>query len=107
EDPRAGFRPSPGVITTLHTPGGVGVRVDTHAYAQYAIPPYYDSLIAKLITHGRDRDEAIERMVRALEEFVIEGIATTIPLHKAIINTPEFRSGNFNTKFLETVDLKY
>jgi acetyl-CoA carboxylase, biotin carboxylase subunit len=107
EDPRHGFRPSPGLITSFHTPGGVGVRVDTHAYAQYAIPTFYDSLIAKLITHGRDREEAIERMLRALEEFVVEGVATTIPMHLAILNTPEFRSGNFNTKFIETVKLTY
>ena len=79
--------------------------MDTHAYAQYLIPPYYDSLIAKLITHGRDREEAIERMLRSLEEFVVEGIPTTIPLHLAILRTPEFRSGKFNTKFLETVEI--
>ncbi len=107
EDPRQNFRPSPGMITALHTPGGVGVRVDTHAYALYNIPTFYDSLIAKLITHGRDRDEAIERMMRALDEFVIEGVATTIPLHRAILNTPEFRSGQFNTKFLENVKLSF
>ena len=101
EDPAQNFRPSPGKITSFHTPGGVGVRVDTHAYAQYVIPPHYDSLIAKLITHGQDRAEAIERMLRALEEFVIEGVATTIPLHKAILSHEKFRSGDFNTKFLE------
>ncbi len=87
EDPAQNFRPSPGKITAFHTPGGYGVRVDTHAYAQYLIPPYYDSLIAKLITHGSNREEAINRMARALEEFVVEGVATTIPLHQAIINT--------------------
>lgn len=107
EDPKQNFRPSPGLITSFHTPGGVGVRVDTHAYAQYVIPTFYDSLIAKLITHGRDREEAIERMLRALAEFVVEGVATTIPMHLAILNTPEFRSGNFNTKFIETVKLTY
>ena len=107
EDPRRGFRPSPGKLTSFHVPGGVGVRVDTHAYAQYVIPPFYDSLLAKLITHGRNRDEAIERMVRALEEFVIEGVATTVPLHQAILSNDVFRSGNFNTKFLEVVDLNY
>ena len=101
EDPAQGFRPSPGTITSFHTPGGVGVRVDTHAYAQYMIPPFYDSLIAKLITHGKNRSEAIERMVRALDEFVVEGVATTIPLHKAILENERFRSGDFNTKFLE------
>ncbi|MBN1558701.1 acetyl-CoA carboxylase biotin carboxylase subunit [candidate division KSB1 bacterium] len=105
EDPAQGFRPSPGIITSLHTPGGVGVRVDTHAYAQYMIPAYYDSLIAKLITHGKNRAEAIERMLRALDEFVIEGVATTIPLHKAILANERFRNGNFNTKFLETENL--
>jgi acetyl-CoA carboxylase, biotin carboxylase subunit len=107
EDPKHGFRPSPGLITSFHTPGGVGVRVDTHSYAGYVIPSFYDSLIAKLITHGRDREEAIERMLRALEEFVVEGVSTTIPMHLAILNTPEFRSGNFNTKFIETVKLTY
>lgn len=106
EDPAQNFRPSPGKITSFHTPGGFGVRVDTHAYAQYVIPPYYDSLIAKLITHGRNRDEAINRMARALEEIVVEGVATTIPLHRAILNTDEFRSGNFNTSFIETVNIK-
>lgn len=106
EDPAQNFRPSPGKITSFHTPGGFGVRVDTHAYAQYVIPPYYDSLIAKLITHGRNREEAINRMARALEEFVVEGVATTIPLHRAILNTDEFRSGKFDTSFIETVNIK-
>ncbi|MBN1479966.1 acetyl-CoA carboxylase biotin carboxylase subunit [candidate division KSB1 bacterium] len=101
EDPAQNFRPSPGKITSFHTPGGFGVRVDTHAYAQYKIPPYYDSLIAKLITHGKDRAEAIERMLRALEEFVIEGVATTIPLHRAILKNERFRLGDFNTRFFE------
>jgi len=106
EDPAQNFRPSPGKITAFHTPGGYGVRVDTHAYAQYQIPPYYDSLIAKLIAHGKDRETAINRMKRALEEFIIEGVATTIPLHQAILNTPEFRSGNFDTSFIEKMDIK-
>jgi acetyl-CoA carboxylase biotin carboxylase subunit len=101
EDPALGFRPSPGKISSFHIPGGPGVRVDTHAYAQYVIPPYYDSLIAKLITTGKNRDESIVRMERALDEFVIEGIATTIPLHQKIIAHERFRQGNFNTKFLE------
>ncbi|MBN1466592.1 acetyl-CoA carboxylase biotin carboxylase subunit [candidate division KSB1 bacterium] len=105
EDPAQGFRPSPGTITSFHTPGGVGVRVDTHAYAQYMIPAFYDSLIAKLITHGKNRAEAIERMLRALDEFVIEGVATTIPLHKAILANERFRNGNFNTKFLENENI--
>ncbi len=105
EDPAQNFRPSPGTITSFHTPGGVGVRVDTHAYAQYMIPPYYDSMIAKLITHGQDRAEAIERMSRALDEFIIEGVATTIPLHQAILKNERFRSGDFNTKFLEVENI--
>jgi acetyl-CoA carboxylase biotin carboxylase subunit len=106
EDPMLDFRPSPGKITSFHIPGGLGVRVDTHAYAQYVIPPYYDSLIAKIITHGRDRKEAMDRMQRALEEFIIQGIATTIPLHQKILKNDNFRQGKFNTKFLETFDFK-
>jgi len=101
EDPEQDFRPSPGKITAFHVPGGPGVRVDTHAYAQYVIPPYYDSLIAKLIVHGRDRDEAIGRMERALEEFIIEGIKTTIPFHQMMMRHPDFKAGNFDTKFVE------
>jgi acetyl-CoA carboxylase biotin carboxylase subunit len=101
EDPAHDFRPSPGKITSFHVPGGPGVRVDTHAYAQYVIPPFYDSLIAKIITHGRTRDEAIVRMSRCLEEFVIEGIHTTIPFHMMVLDDSEFRSGNFDTKFVE------
>ncbi|MBN1999482.1 acetyl-CoA carboxylase biotin carboxylase subunit, partial [candidate division KSB1 bacterium] len=107
EDPTRDFRPSPGLITSFHVPGGPGVRVDTHAYAQYVIPPYYDSLVAKLITHGKDREEAILRMERALEEFVIEGVATTIPLHQKILRNDKFRSGDFNTKFLEGFDFEH
>jgi len=101
EDPDAGFRPSPGTISAFHVPGGHGVRVDTHAYAPYAIPPYYDSLLAKLLVHGKDRDEAIVRMLRALDEFIIEGIATTIPFHRKVIDSAEFRSGRFDTTFVE------
>jgi len=101
EDPSKGFRPSPGKITAFHTPGGPGVRVDTHAYAQYQIPPFYDSLIAKIITHGKDRAEAIGRMIRGLEEFVIEGIATTIPFHIKVLQDPNFQKGEFDTKFIE------
>ena len=101
EDPEKNFRPSPGVITSFHAPGGPGIRVDTHAYAQYRIPPYYDSLVAKVITHGQDRDDAILIMERALEELVIEGIKTTIPLHLEILKTEKFRSGNYSTKFIE------
>ena len=107
EDPTRNFRPSPGKITNFHVPGGLGVRVDTHAYDQYVIPPYYDSLIAKIITHGQDRDEAIARMLRSLEEFVIEGISTTIPLHQRIMSDKKFKSGDFNTKFLEDFDLNF
>ncbi|MDE3136643.1 MAG: acetyl-CoA carboxylase biotin carboxylase subunit [Acidobacteriota bacterium] len=100
EDPDT-FRPSPGRITAFHVPGGPGVRVDTAAYADATIPPYYDSLIAKLVTHGRDRDEALARMRRALELFVIEGIRTTIPLHRRILADPEFVAGRFDTGFLD------
>ncbi len=105
EDPFQGFRPSPGVITSFHSPGGPGVRVDTHAYSQYKIPPYYDSLIAKVITHGKDRNEAIVRMIRALEEFVVEGVATTIPLHLRIFHDENFKNGIFDTRFLESFDM--
>lgn len=101
EDPAKGFRPSPGKINIFHTPGGPGVRVDTHAYAQYLIPPFYDSLIAKIITHGKDRDEAIRRMIRSLEELVIEGIETTTPFHLKVLQDKDFRNGEFNTKFIE------
>lgn len=101
EDPDKGFRPNPGTITIFHTPGGPGVRVDTHGYAQYQIPPFYDSLIAKVITHGKNREEAIVRMIRSLEEFVIEGIKTTIPFHLKVLRDPDFRRGEFDTKFIE------
>jgi acetyl-CoA carboxylase, biotin carboxylase subunit len=102
EDPSAGFRPSPGHITSLHFPGGFGVRVDSHAYAGYYISPYYDSLIAKLIVKGKNREEAISRMHRALDEFVIEGIKTTIPFHKKLMKNEKFQSGIFDTNFIET-----
>jgi acetyl-CoA carboxylase biotin carboxylase subunit len=95
------FTPSAGRITAFNTPGGTGVRVDTHAYQDAVIPPYYDSLIAKLIVRGKDRNEAISRMSRALEMFVVEGIHTSIPLHRRIMADPDFRSGNFDTKFME------
>lgn len=102
EDPFNGFRPSPGKITALHFPGGFGVRVDSHIYQEYVIPPYYDSMIAKLIVHARTRDEAIARMLRALEEFVIEGVHTTIPFHIKLLNSSEFRSGvDYDTKFID------
>jgi len=104
EDPEANFRPHPGTITSFHLPGGHGIRVDTHAYAHYVIPPYYDSLLAKLIAHGRDRDEAVVRMERALEEFVVEGIKTTIPFHQRVIADPRFRAGIFDTTFIQGME---
>lgn len=104
EDPANGFRPSPGKITNLHMPGGHGVRVDSHVYAGYTIPPNYDSMIAKLIVSGQSREEVITRMKRALSEFVIEGIKTTIPFHLKLMDDKQFREGNFTTKFLETFD---
>jgi acetyl-CoA carboxylase biotin carboxylase subunit len=95
------FTPSAGKITTFHPPGGTGVRIDTAAYAEGTIPPYYDSLIAKLVVRGKDRDEAISRMSRALEMFIVEGIYTTIPLHRRILADPDFRAGNIDTSFIE------
>jgi acetyl-CoA carboxylase biotin carboxylase subunit len=100
EDPEK-FTPSPGTITAFNPPGGLGVRVETAAYTQYVIPPYYDSMIAKLIVHAATRDEAIMRMKRALDEFIIEGVKTTIPMHKKILDDPDFRQGNISTKFME------
>ncbi len=105
EDPYNDFRPCPGKITTLHTPGGHGVRVDSHIYAGYTIPPYYDSMIAKVIAVAQTREEAINTMERALSEYVIEGIKTTIPFHLQLMKNEEFRKGNFTTKFLETFKL--
>jgi acetyl-CoA carboxylase biotin carboxylase subunit len=101
EDPARGFMPSPGKITALNIPGGPGIRVDTHVYQGYSIPPYYDSLIAKLIAHGRDREEAIARLRRALDEFIIEGVKTTIPFHKNVLETEAFLTGNVHTKWIE------
>jgi acetyl-CoA carboxylase biotin carboxylase subunit len=106
EDPYNDFRPSPGKITVLHQPGGHGVRVDSHAYAGYVIPPYYDSMIGKLITVARTRQEAIDTMYRALSEYVIEGVKTTIPFHLQLMKDERFLSGDFNTKFLEGFTLK-
>ena len=106
EDPYNDFRPSPGRITSLNQPGGHGVRVDSHAYAGYVIPPYYDSMIGKLITVARTRNEAIDTMYRALSEYVIEGVKTTIPFHLQLMNDERFRSGDFNTNFLEGFELK-
>jgi len=101
EDPENGFRPSPGRITSLHFPGGFGVRVDSHIYQSYTIPPYYDSLVAKLIVWGKNRQHAIARGKRALEEFTIEGIKTTIPMHLKILEDERFINGNFDTSFLD------
>ena len=105
EDPYNDFRPSPGKITTLHAPGGHGVRLDTHVYAGYTIPPNYDSMIAKLITTAQTREEAIHKMKRALDEFVIEGIKTTIPFHRQLMEDPNYLSGNYTTKFMETFEM--
>ncbi|MCE7067327.1 acetyl-CoA carboxylase biotin carboxylase subunit [Dyadobacter sp. CY326] len=104
EDPANNFRPAPGKITNLHFPGGHGVRIDSHVYSGYTIPPNYDSMIAKLIVSGQSREEVITRMKRALQEFVIEGIKTTIPFHIKLMDDPGFKSGNFTTKYLETFD---
>jgi acetyl-CoA carboxylase biotin carboxylase subunit len=101
EDPYRNFQPSPGVITAYHPPGGPGVRVDTHVYAGYTVPPYYDSLLAKLIVHGRDRAEALARMGLALDTFILEGVTTTIPFLARVIRHPDFVAGNVDTKFLE------
>ena len=106
EDPYNDFRPSPGKITVLHSPGGHGVRLDTHVYAGYTIPPNYDSMIAKLITTAQTREEAINKMKRALDEFVIEGIKTTIPFHRQLMDEPDYVEGNYTTKFMETFVMK-
>ena len=106
EDPYNDFRPSPGKITNFHAPGGHGVRIDTHVYANYIIPPNYDSMIAKLITVAQTREEAIAKMKRALEEFVIEGVKTTIPFHLQLMINPDFINGNYTTKFMDTFELK-
>ncbi|HLL42212.1 MAG TPA: acetyl-CoA carboxylase biotin carboxylase subunit [Segetibacter sp.] len=106
EDPYNDFRPSPGKITVLHQPGGHGVRVDSHVYAGYVIPPYYDSMIGKLITMAQTREEAIATMHRALSEYIIEGIKTTIPFHLQLMKNENFRKGNFTTKFLETFKME-
>jgi acetyl-CoA carboxylase biotin carboxylase subunit len=105
EDPYNDFRPSPGRITVLHTPGGHGVRVDSHIYAGYTIPPYYDSMIAKVIAIAQTREEAINTMERALSEYVIEGVKTTIPFHLQLMRNEDFRKGNFTTKFIESFQL--
>jgi len=106
EDPFKGFRPSPGKITNLHLPGGHGVRLDTHVYSGYTIPPNYDSMIAKLIVTAQNRKDAIDKMRRALDEFIIEGIKTTIPFHKQLMNHPDYISGNYTTKFMEDFEME-
>ncbi|MCU0379915.1 MAG: acetyl-CoA carboxylase biotin carboxylase subunit [Chitinophagaceae bacterium] len=106
EDPYHDFRPSPGKITVLHQPGGHGIRIDSHVYAGYVIPPYYDSMIAKIIAVARTREEAINTMSRALSEYVIEGVKTTIPFHQQLMRNENFIKGNFTTKFMESFDMK-
>jgi acetyl-CoA carboxylase biotin carboxylase subunit len=106
EDPYNDFRPSPGKITVLHSPGGHGVRLDTHVYAGYTIPPNYDSMIAKLITTAQTREEAINKMKRALDEFYIEGIKTTIPFHRQLMEDPQYVAGNYTTAFMDTFKMK-
>ena len=106
EDPYNDFRPSPGRITNLHAPGGHGVRIDTHVYSGYMIPPNYDSMIAKLITTAQTREEAINKMKRALDEFIIEGIKTTIPFHRQLMEHPDYIAGNYTTKFMEDFVMK-
>ena len=105
EDPYNDFRPSPGKITSFHSAKGHGVRVDTHVYAGYIVPPYYDSMIAKLICKAQTREECIKKMQRALDEFIVEGVKTTVPFDQALMKDPDFRSGNFNTGFMETFDI--
>tara|TARA_B000000565_G_scaffold145112_1_gene109708 strand:- start:202 stop:1539 length:1338 start_codon:yes stop_codon:yes gene_type:complete len=105
EDPKNDFRPSPGMITNFHAPGGHGIRIDTHAYTNYMIPPFYDSMIAKLITVAQTREEAISKMERALDEFIIEGINTTIPFHQKLMKDKKFREGDYTTKFMEDFEL--
>jgi acetyl-CoA carboxylase biotin carboxylase subunit len=106
EDPFNNFRPSPGKITNLHLPGGHGVRLDTHVYSGYSIPPNYDSMIAKLITTAQTREEAINKMKRALDEFIIEGIKTTIPFHRQLMNNPLYIEGKYTTKFMEDFEIE-
>ncbi|WP_299243738.1 acetyl-CoA carboxylase biotin carboxylase subunit [uncultured Aquimarina sp.] len=106
EDPYKDFRPSPGKITNLHLPGGHGVRIDTHVYSGYTIPPNYDSMIAKLITTAQTREEAINKMKRALDEFVVEGIKTTVPFHRQLMDHPDYVSGNYTTKFMEDFEME-
>ena len=106
EDVFKNFRPSPGKITSFHSAKGHGVRVDTHVYAGYEIPPFYDSMIAKLICRAQTREECIKKMKRALDEFIVEGIKTTIPFHQQLMDDETFKSGKFHTGFIDTFDLK-
>ena len=106
EDPYNNFRPSPGLITSFHSAKGHGVRVDTHVYAGYSVPPYYDSMIAKLICKAQTREECITKMQRALDEFIIEGIKTTIPFHQQLMRNEAFRKGNFDTSFMQSFKLE-
>ena len=106
EDPYNDFRPSPGVITSFHSSKGHGVRVDTHVYAGYTVPPFYDSMIAKLICRAQTREECITKMQRALDEFIVEGVKTTVPFHQQLMKDKGFREGNFHTGFINTFDLK-
>jgi acetyl-CoA carboxylase biotin carboxylase subunit len=101
EDPSAGFTPRPGTVNALHFPGGMGIRIDSHIYQGYKIPPNYDSLLMKIIAYGNDREQSRARMLRALDEIVIRGVPTTIPLHKEILNHPDFIEGNINTNFIK------
>ena len=100
EDPQT-FAPSPGKVTSYHTPGGFGVRVDSHVYAGYTVPPYYDSMVAKLIVHGKNREEAIQKVKRCLDEYVVDGIKTTIPLHRILADDPDMRKGDYDIHWLE------
>jgi len=106
ENPYKGFMPAPGKITTFHAPGGHGVRLDTHVYAGYTIPPNYDSMVAKLITTAQTREEAINKMKRALDEFIVEGVKTTIPFHRQLMDHPDYVAGNYTTKFMEDFEMK-
>ncbi|TDQ21978.1 acetyl-CoA carboxylase biotin carboxylase subunit [Tenacibaculum caenipelagi] len=106
EDPYNGFRPAPGKIISYHAPGGHGVRIDTHVYAGYMIPPNYDSMISKLIVTAQTREEAINKMKRALDEYVIEGVKTTIPFHRQLMDHPDYVAGNYTTKFMEDFEMK-
>ena len=107
EDVRYNFRPSPGKIKSFHSPKGHGVRVDTHVYAGYTIPPYYDSMIAKLICRAKTREECIAKMKRALDEFVVEGVRTTVPFHQRLMRDKDFIEGNFNTGFVSTFNMDF